>query len=183
MQPEDVITFWRESGPDAWFRKSDAFDAAIRERFEAMYDQAVGGEVDGWAENAKGTLALAIVIDQFSRNLFRDSARAFAHDARGIALARRTVERGWVEDLLADPATEPVAVFALMPFMHSESIVDQNDGVAAMLRPRWKQNFDFAVLHRDIIGRFARFPHRNSVLGRATTPAERDYLENGGFGG
>ena len=183
MQPEDVIAFWREAGPEAWFKRSDDFDAAIRERFGETFERAAAGDLDGWSETAGGTLALTIVLDQFSRNLFRDDARAFEHDARGVALARRTLERGWVDELLADPQAQPVAVFALMPLMHSESIVDQHDGVAAMLRPAWKQNFDFAVLHRDIIARFARFPHRNPVLGRATTPAERHYLENGGFGG
>ena len=180
---DDIITFWRESGPDAWFTKDDAFDATIRERFEATWHAARRGELDDWAETPQGLLALVLVLDQFSRNLARDSAAAYESDDEGVRLACQALERGWIDDLMRDEATRPVAVFALMPFMHSESIVDQNAGVAAMLRPEWANNFDFAVVHRDIIARFGRFAHRNPVLGRRTTPAERDYLESGGFGG
>ena len=128
-------------------------------------------------------LALVLVLDQFSRNLHRDGAAAFATDERSLALAYRAIERGWVENLLADEETRDVAVFVLMPLMHSESIVDQERCVREMLRPRWAENFRFAVVHRDVIARFARFPHRNAALGRRTTPAERGFLEAGGFGG
>ena len=181
--PDDVITFWREAGPDKWFKKSGAFDDAIRDRFGDAYAAARRGELDGWANGPRGALALVILLDQFSRNLEREAAAAFSHDEKALALARHAVAHGWIEDLLADEETRPVAVFALMPYMHSESIVAQQEGVRLMLRPDWKENFDFAVLHRDIIARFGRFPHRNAVLARWTTPAERAFLEAGGFSG
>ena len=183
MKPDDIITFWREAGPEAWFKKSDAFDATIRNRFGEAYEEAAAGGFGEWEDDARGTLALVILLDQFSRNLKRDDAAAFATDARSLALSYRAIERGWVEELLADEATREIAVFALMPLMHSESIVDQNEGVARMLRPEWEGNFKFAVVHRDVIARFARFPHRNAVLGRRTTPAEQAFLDAGGFGG
>ena len=183
VEPQDVVDFWRESGPEAWFTKDDAFDATIRERFGATLDAASGGGLAEWAGDAEGTLALILVLDQFTRNLRRGSADAFGEDERAVALTRRAIENGWVEDLLANERTRAVAVFALMPLMHSESIVDQEECVRRMLRPDWEGNFKFAVVHRDVIERFGRFPHRNAVLGRRTTPAERAFLDGGGFGG
>lgn len=178
MTPQDVLRFWREAGPDAWFSKDDAFDAAIRERFAETVEAARAGKLDGWADTPEGLLALVIVLDQFPRNLFRDDARAFASDAKGAELARRAHAEG-----LVDAMPEDLAVFALMPLMHSEAIADQELCVRATLRPAWADNFRFAVVHRDVIARFGRFPHRNPVLGRHTTPAERAFLEGGGFGG
>lgn len=183
MAPDDVVSFWHEAGPDRWFKKDEAFDARIRERFARLYDAAARGELDGWADTPEGLLALVLVLDQFSRNLFRDDARAFRHDDRALALAHAAHERGWVERLLEREDTAPVAVFAIMPLMHSEGIADQELCVRLMLRPRWADNFGFAVVHRDVIRRFGRFPHRNPVLGRHTTPAERAFLDGGGFGG
>ena len=181
--PDDVLRFWREAGPERWFKKDDGFDGAIRERFATTLEAAGRGELDRWAETPAGALALILVLDQFSRNLHRESARAFANDAKALELCAKVRREGWVDALLADGETESIAIFALMPLMHSEAIGDQEAGVAAMLRPEWSVNFDFAVLHRDIILRFGRFPHRNSVLGRHTSAAEREYLANGGFGG
>lgn len=177
-KPQDVLDFWREGGPDRWFNKDEAFDTRIRERFADTVEAARRGELDGWADTPDGLLALVIVLDQFPRNLFRNDARAFASDEMGIALARRAHARG-----LVDAMPDDLAVFALMPLMHSERIADQDLCVAAMLRPAWADNHRFARVHREAIARFGRFPHRNAVLGRHTTPAERDYLENGGFGG
>lgn len=176
--PDDVLAFWREAGPDRWFTKDDGFDAAIRERFADTVEAARRGELDDWADTPAGLLALVIVLDQFPRNLYRDDARAFGSDETGAALARRAHREGLVEHMPAD-----LAVFALVPLMHSERIADQDLCVRATLRPAWADNFRFAVIHRDVIARFGRFPHRNPVLGRHTTPAERAFLEGGGFGG
>ena len=178
MTSQDILDFWREAGPDRWFEKNDAFDAAIRERFAGTLEAARAGELDGWAETPDGLLALIVVLDQFPRNLYRDDARAFASDGEAARLARRARREGLIDDMVPD-----LALFALMPLMHSERIADQEECVAAMLRPEWAENFRFAKLHRDIIARFGRFPHRNDVLGRHTTPAERAYLDGGGFGG
>ena len=178
MQPDDVISFWREAGPEKWFKKSDAFDEAIRERFGATWDEARTGRLDGWAGTAEGRLALILVLDQFPRNMFRESAKAFATDETALRQTYRAIGADEIEAMPPD-----LAVFALMPLMHSESIVDQDACVREMLVPRWEENFRFAVVHRDVIRRFGRFPHRNPVLGRATTPAERAFLDMGGFGG
>ena len=181
VTPAEVVAFWRNAGPKAWFAKNAAFDEELRQRFGAAHEAAARAELNGWAETAEGALALLLLLDQFPRNLFRGSAHAFATDPLARAAARKAVERGFDEQVeLA------LRQFFYLPFEHSEDSADQAFGVglAEKLAPlgdteclRW------AKIHQEIIERFGRFPHRNTVLGRQTTPEEQAFLEGGGFGG
>lgn len=187
---DDVLAFWF-GAPDAadygraraaWFRKDDAFDAQIRARFLAEVEAAIAGQRNDWAASQQGALALFILLDQFPRNLFRNTARAFAGDTAALALARHVVDQGWDRQLL------PVQrVFVYLPFEHSESLADQDRSVAlfAALSEEYPETagyLDYAHRHRDVIVRFGRFPHRNAVLGRTSTAAEADYLAQPGSG-
>lgn len=171
MQPEDIVAFWRQAGPDKWFAKNDGFDAAIRSRFGAAVETALAGGFEDWRGDAQRALALTLLLDQFPRNLYRGQAKAFSGDARARDLAREALARGF------DAAVEPaLRAFAHLPFMHSEDLADQ-DLMVALARWRHDENtLRFAVAHRDIIAEFGRFPHRNAALGRATTPDEAAFL-------
>ncbi|MCK0207554.1 DUF924 domain-containing protein [Starkeya koreensis] len=176
--PADILTFWREAGPTKWFEKDDAFDAAIHARFLAAYEAAAAGQLDGWQETAEGSYALILLLDQFPRNLFRGSPRAFATDEAARAIADRAVERGF------DRTFElPERRFIYMPFMHSEELADQERCVALCEASDDDEGVHHAVVHRDIIRDFGRFPHRNPVLGRASSDEEHAFLEAGGFAG
>jgi len=175
--PDDVLAFWREAGPDRWFTKDAAFDESIRARFLATYEAAARGELAGWEASAEGSLALVIVLDQFPRNMFRGTARAFAADDRARWAANVALKRGYDLDV-----PEAERGFLFLPFMHSEDLADQNRCVE-LYRAAGDENLKYAERHRDIIRRFGRFPHRNAVLGRATTPDEQAFLDGGGFAG
>jgi uncharacterized protein (DUF924 family) len=177
VAPEDVLAFWREAGPDKWFKKDDALDAAIRERFLATYEAAAAGKLSAWESTAEGALALAIVLDQFPRNMFRGEARIYAADALARAVANRALKRGYDQDV---PQAE--RGFFFLPFMHSEDLVDQ-DRCVELYRAADSDDLKWAIQHRDIVRRFGRFPHRNAMLGRATTPEEQTFLDGGGFAG
>jgi uncharacterized protein (DUF924 family) len=173
----DVVDFWRNAGPDRWFAKSDAFDAEFGGRFLAAHEAAARGELDHWARDAEGALALLVLLDQFPRNTWRGNARMLATDARALAVARDAIEAGL--DLKVD---EGLRRFFYLPFMHSESLADQERSVElnAALDANTQR---FAVLHRDIIARFGRFPHRNRLLGRISSAEEQRFLDDGGFAG
>lgn len=174
---EDVIQFWADAGPAAWFAKNDAFDAIFRDRFLCTHMAAARRELDHWGASAPGTLALLILLDQFPRNAFRGTAHMFATDSLALHYARQGKAHGFIE------ATEAsLRPFMILPFEHSENLDDQHIAVA-LCEPLGGSTFDFAVLHRDIIERFGRFPHRNAVLGRISSQAELDYLTSGGFKG
>jgi uncharacterized protein (DUF924 family) len=176
--PAEVVAFWRDAGPKKWFEKDDAFDRDIRDRFGALHAEAAAGKHDGWADTPEGALALLILFDQFSRNLFRGSAETYARDEKAREIARDAVQAGF------DRAVDPdVRKFFYMPFMHSESIADQERCVALSHALADKGTFDYARHHCGIVRRFGRFPHRNAILGRHTTPAEQAFLEGGGFAG
>ncbi len=178
MTAHDVATFWREAGPAKWFARDDAFDAAIRERFFPLHESAARGELSGWEVAAESTLALLILLDQFPRNLFRGSAHAFATDPAARAIADRAIGRGFDQQTDA-----PMRSFFYLPFMHSEDLADQMRCVALYEALGHPENLKFAVIHRDIIAQFGRFPHRNRCLGRQTTAAEQAFLDAGGFAG
>jgi uncharacterized protein (DUF924 family) len=174
----EVLAFWRDAGPKRWFAKDDTFDVAITERFLDTYQAAASGKLAAWEATAEGALALTVVLDQFPRNMFRGSARAFAADATARAVADRAIARGF--DQMASSGER---MFFYLPFEHSENLADQ-ERCCALFRALGNADLlHWAELHADIIRRFGRFPHRNSVLGRSTTPAERDYLDNDGFAG
>ena len=136
------------------------------------------GHLDSWAETAEGALGLVILLDQFSRNIHRGSPLMFAADARALSTAKRSINRG---DHYAFPA--PVAKWLYMPFEHAEDIDAQERAVGLFGARGPAENVPYAIEHRDIIARFGRFPHRNAILGRPSSPAERAYLADGGFAG
>lgn len=166
----------------AWFRRDPAFDAAIGARFGADVAAALAGEISPDPADAAAVLATILLLDQFPRNLFRDTARAFAGDDRALALATALVSAGRDKNL-----PPLLRWFVCMPFMHSERLIDQERAVAlfAGLRreaqdPAFDSAHDYALRHREIIERFGRFPHRNAALGRASTPDETAFLAQPG---
>ena len=176
--PADILTFWRQAGHERWYEKDDAFDAEVRRRFLALWRAAAAGELAPWEASDDGALALTIVLDQFPRNMFRGKAEAFSSDAAALAVAQRGLASG------ADARIDPELVeFLYMPFMHSEQLADQLRCVELFSKTPDGENLKYAEEHADIIRRFGRFPHRNHVLGRATTPEEQAFLDTGGFSG
>jgi len=176
--PNDILGFWRSAGPAKWYAKSDAFDAAIRLKFEPVHHAAARGQYDAWAETPDGALALLILLDQFPRNLYRGSGHAFATDGKARAVARAAVERGF--HLEVEPELRQ---FFVLPFEHSEDLADQDFGLSICAELADEEVLKWAKLHRDIIARFGRFPHRNPCLGRTTTAEEQAFLDDGGFAG
>lgn len=178
FKPADIVGFWHGAGPDRWFNKDTAFDTEIRERFLVTHEAAAAGQLSTWEMTAEGALALLILLDQFPRNMFRDTARAFATDPLARAIAAGALVRGFDAQVPADMRT-----FFYLPFEHSEDMADQERALALYKAAGDADNLKWAELHADIIRRFGRFPHRNAVLGRATTPDEQAFLDGGGFAG
>ncbi len=176
--PNDILSFWREAGRDRWYRRDDAFDAAVRERFLELWGQASAGELSSWEASDDGALALTLVLDQFPRNMFRGDIRTYASDALAREVAGRAIDRG--VDTRIDPS---LLEFLYLPFMHSEHLADQLRCVELFRGTPNAENLGYAERHADIVRRFGRFPHRNRILGRATTPEEQAFLDAGGFSG
>jgi len=175
--PATVLAFWRAAGPDKWFEKDAAFDVQIQEKFLATYEAAAAGGL-AWDDDPDGAFALLIVLDQFPRNMFRGSARAFAADPLARTVAIRSIERGFDQRVAV-----PERFFFYLPFEHSESLADQERCIALNRASGDTDALKWAEVHAGIIRRFGRFPHRNKVLGRATTPEEQVFLDEGGFAG
>ena len=175
--PADVVAFWREAGPKRWFEKDAAFDDDIRRRFLKLHEAASTGKLTDWEGNAEGALALLILLDQFPRNMFRGQARAFASDPLALAIASRAILNGF------DGAFPDLCGFFYLPFEHSENLADQEKGIAFYKAVDDADGLKWAEIHADIIRRFGRFPHRNAVLGRVSTPEEQAFLDGGGFAG
>ncbi|WP_284265977.1 DUF924 family protein [Roseicyclus amphidinii] len=174
----EVLTFWEEAGPEAWYRQDASFDRTIRDRFGTLWDSAATGACDTWARGPRGALALIVLLDQFPRNMFRDSPLAFATDPSALRIASLVLSRGW--DLKING---PLRQFFYMPFMHSEHLTDQDRSVRLMkARMEGTDNLLHARAHREVIRRYGRFPYRNAALGRASTPAEEAFLSGGGYG-
>ena len=176
--PGDVVAFWRDAGPDRWFKRDEAFDQDIRRRFLATYEAGARGELETWTETSESALALVIVLDQFPRNMFRGDARAFATDTKARGVADRATARGFDR---AVPTSE--RLFFYLPFEHSESEADQARAIALIAALGDADLTRWAQLHADIIKRFGRFPHRNTALGRTSTREEQAFLDAGGFSG
>ncbi|HXN16067.1 MAG TPA: DUF924 family protein [Usitatibacter sp.] len=185
IEADEVLDFWfgpldaRGKPRPEWFRKDAAFDAEIRRRFAALHEAAARGTRDAWRASPQPMLALVILLDQFSRNMYRDQARAFAQDERALDCAREALSRG--DDLGLLPVERQ---FLYLPFEHSEELPDQDKAVELM---RSLEAFEttrgltrWAESHRDIIRRFGRFPHRNAALGRESTRVELEFLEKPG---
>ncbi len=173
---QQVLDFWfDEAHQPFWFEKSDAFDQQIHEQFGNTHQRAKQCELWGWRSCVEGRLAEIIVLDQFSRNLFRDHPDAFAQDAMALALAQEAVS------LKLDQQLDPVQrKFLYMPFMHSESLLIQDQSVRLFENLGNENNLDYAIKHREVIQRFGRFPHRNSILGRPSTVEESEFLKQPG---
>ena len=178
VTPAEVLAFWRAAGSERWYARDDAFDAEIRSRFLCLWELALVGGLSSWEDSDGGALALVIVLDQFPRNMFRGSPRAYASDARAREVASRAIDRG-ADAQIADDLQE----FLYLPLMHSEHLADQFRCVALYRKAGRTENLKYAEDHADIIRRFGRFPHRNRVLGRITTPDEQAFLDEGGFSG
>lgn len=169
-----VIQFWcEELKPEQHWTKDEGVDRHIAERFGKVREEVLRTRAEGW-RNTPETLAAAIILtDQFSRNMFRGSARAFEADGLALELCKLALDRGWVDKL-----PKPLPSFVLMPLQHSENLADQERSVAEF-QQRDPLNYRYALLHRDQVKRFGRFPGRNRALGRVSTPEEREVIERG----
>ena len=180
-KPQDVLDFWlAPSTREKWFVKEAAFDEEIRRNFLAAHEAAADGKLDGWLASRDGALALVILLDQFPRNMFRDTPRAFATDPKAREVATLAIARGY--DLELDAEDQRMLFY--LPLEHSEDLADQNRCVELVLARASGSEFpQYAIAHRDIIAEYGRFPHRNKILGRPNTPAEEEYLKdpNAGF--
>jgi len=189
ISPRDVLDFWFGAPGDAdfgasraaWFSQSDAFDEAIKTRFGAAVDQALEGGFEDWRADFDGALALIILLDQFPRNIHRGTAKMYAGDIRARAVSASAME------IVPDAAVAPVQrLFLYLPFEHSEEMPDQEFSVQLFRampdvsdKARW---LDYAIRHQEIIARFGRFPHRNEILARPSTPEEHEYLQEADSG-
>ena len=187
-QAQDVLDFWflPPDNPDygqarvEWFRKDDGFDAQIRARFGALIDVAIEGGLRAWDATPHGALARLIVLDQLTRNVYRGTPRAFAGDAQALALAVALTQAG--QDQLLPPM---LRAFAYLPFEHAEDLAMQARAVElfqllSQAQPGFEGMLDYAERHQEVIARFGRFPHRNAILGRASTPQEVEFLRQPG---
>ena len=173
----DILTFWHEAGPEMWYKQDDSFDRTIREGFGALWETACDGGCNHWAMGSKGALALIILTDQFPRNMFRDSPRAFASDRLALRIAAMALNHGWDEKI-----DGMMRQFFYLPFMHSEMLTDQDRSVRLFkARMAGGDNLLHARAHREVIRRYGRFPYRNAALGRVSTPEEESFLTAGGY--
>ena len=185
--PSDVLDFWfgRKEDPhygefrEEWFRKDEAFDAEVTRRFGSLYERAASGDLDGWRDDPESCLALVICLDQFPRNMFRGDGRTHATDEKALETAKYAIERALDRELAPFQR-----IFLYLPFMHAEDVHDQRRSVelyeALAAEPGGPDVREYAVGHRDIVERFGRFPHRNAILGRETTPEEAEFLTQPG---
>ncbi|WP_230531031.1 DUF924 family protein [Microvirga roseola] len=175
---DEVLSFWREAGPDKWFAKDNAFDQACRERFLPTYEAAARGDLNEWELTPEGALAVVLLLDQFPRNMFRGTREVYKTDPVALMAADRAIERGF------DRQVEPdLRRFFYLPFIHSESLRHQERSVALNEALGEEDSIHWARHHHDVIARFGRFPHRNAILGRETTPEEEAFLAEDDFRG
>jgi uncharacterized protein (DUF924 family) len=177
MKPAEVAQFWRAAGANAWFKRDSAFDERCR-AFEAAHHSAARGECAGWEQTAEDALALVLLLDQIPRNIYRNSPHAFATDGLAQAAAQRAIARRHDAAIAM-----PLRIFFYLPLEHAENLALQAQCLALMQATGDAGYVKYAALHRDVIGRFGRFPHRNAVLGRTSTPEEEAFLAAGGFSG
>ncbi|MEO6227320.1 MAG: DUF924 family protein [Thermomonas sp.] len=174
MNPQQVITFWRDAGPAKWFNGGTGFDAKCRERFGDAHMAAARREHDDWMHSVDGALALLLLLDQIPRNIFRGSGHAFATDGLALQHAQQAIGEG------LDTQVEPdLRGFTYLPFEHCEDMAMQDRSVELMA-PLGESSLGYAHAHRNVIKRFGRFPHRNAALGRSNTLEEQAWLDAGG---
>lgn len=176
MNPKDVLDFWFcEITPEQWWKSDPAFDRLIESRFLDVLQQAARGELSAWRQNAEGRLAEILVLDQFSRNVWRNTSWAFAQDAVALVLAQEAISAGVLSVIGAD-----ARAFLLMPFMHSESQAIHAEAEVLFREHAPGNNYEFELKHKVIIDRFGRYPHRNAILGRPSTEEEVEFLQQPG---
>lgn len=174
-QAQEVVKFWQAAGPQKWFAKDAKFDHEFKTKFYDLHFAAARQELEPWLKQADSALALILLLDQYPRNSFRDTAHMFATDGLALSYARQCLR--YLPELA--PAMRN---FICLPFMHSEDIEVQEESVVLYINNS-SDSLYWAQLHRDIIAKFGRFPHRNKVLGRTSSKAELEFLEQGGFSG
>jgi uncharacterized protein (DUF924 family) len=173
MGPRDVLTFWfGELSPDDWFKRDPVLDRKMALRFKKLHAQACLGELCSWRESIEGRLAEILLLDQFSRNIFRDDPRSFAQDGMALVLAQEMVSRGMDKELGTAKRS-----FVYMPYMHSESVAVHHQALKLFAAPGLEHNLDYEKAHLAILRKFGRFPHRNKILNRASTPEEIEFLK------
>ncbi|MGB5259715.1 MAG: DUF924 family protein [Gammaproteobacteria bacterium] len=171
-EPTEVLDFWfAPATRTRWFDSTPVFDEDIRKRFETTWQQARDGQLSRWESGPEGALALTIVLDQFPLNMYRDNALRYSTEAQARTVAGRAIEQGFDAQLPRDRVA-----FLYLPYMHSESMADQDRSMALFSAAGLEANLEFARHHRDIVRRFGRFPHRNRTLGRTSTREEIDWL-------
>jgi uncharacterized protein (DUF924 family) len=176
MDAYDVIHFWfKETDPKKWFQGGVDFDLEISRWFSEIHEKASRSELFSWRHSAEGRLAEIIILDQFSRNIFRNSPKAFAQDPLALVLAQEMVKKKLDESLPVE-----MRAFVYMPYMHSESLIIHAEAKRLFSRPGLEENYRFELAHENILKRFGRYPHRNKILGRETTPEEAEFLKTPG---
>ncbi|NDA08438.1 MAG: DUF924 domain-containing protein [Alphaproteobacteria bacterium] len=170
----EVLHFWfEETEPQQRFIKDPDFDEAIRSRFEPLVKKAMAGQLDAWAESADGLMALIIMLDQFTRNIFRDTPLAFAGDEMALGLSLTGVKRGYLDQI----EDQDLRQFLLMPMMHSENLEVQEQSLPLFEKYTSERVYEYAIKHKVIIERFGHFPHRNEILGRPLSAEEIEFLK------
>jgi len=174
MTPQDILEFWYAEGMSkVWFNATPELDDIIRTRFEILWEQASRAELRAWCDSADGCLALVIVLDQFPLNMFRGQAKSFSTEQQAVVVTKQAIAQGFDRQI-----DKTRLAFLYMPLMHSENLQDQDLSVQLFEAAGLQDNLRFAQHHRDIVRRFGRFPHRNAILGRPSTPAELVYLNS-----
>lgn len=169
---EDIVNFWfNECKPEQWFKKDSKFDKKISDRFSEIVELALAGKFDSWTKTETGCLSLILLLDQFTRNIFRGTSRAFEGDKKSLEISFLCKERGYLNS-----GDMRKCQFMLLPMMHSEEISVQNDSILLFKNLSNEKTFEYALKHREIIARFGRFPHRNTLLGRESTDEELEFL-------
>lgn len=170
--PQNILDFWYSAEMQGrWFSSKPALDDEIRDKFETLWRKAAAGELEGWKETPDGCLALAIVLDQFPLNMFRGKAKSFSTEQQAVKTAKYAIGKGFDQRLPAERLA-----FLYMPLMHSENLADQELSVRLFAAAQLESNLRFAQHHRELIRKYGRFPHRNGILGRQSTPGEIEYL-------
>ena len=173
---EDVIAFWfDEISPEAWFKKDVEFDEMLKDRAGAIVRKALNGQLDNWSTSAEGAVGLVIILDQFTRNIFRNTPRAFSGDEMALVISLKAIDSDWFANLSIG-----FKHFLLMPLMHSEDIAVQDKSLPLFKLHTSELSYKYATKHRNIISKFGRFPHRNLLLGRPSTEEELAFLAQPG---
>ena len=177
-EAQALLSFWYSDDiKKAWFASTQEIDTTIRQRYENLWQHAIQGELNDWMKTANGCLALIILLDQLPLNMFRGTVQSFSSEQQAVKVCYHAIEKGFDNDIIAQSGNEKIA-FLYMPLMHSENLADQDNSVKYFLKAGLEENIRFAKHHRDIVETYGRFPHRNNILGRVSTPAEKAYLDS-----